>query len=127
MTATVATAWVSPDEKAYRLTETWQRTPLGDRRVQRIQVLRDDRIAVYEQDVGPWDMEKDHPFYFPSMGEYSVAEVQEVAMQSREGRPLREPDDRLDILAAWQRNLDERRMRRDHRSSFGPFIRKVRA
>ena len=127
MTLTPATAAISPDEKAYWLIDSWQQTPLGLRRIQRITVLRDGMKAVYEHDVGPWDMDTDQPFQFPSLWEYSVAEVQEVAQQAREGRAPRDPDDRIDLLDVWGKQLDERRQRRAHRSSFGPHARKVRA
>ena len=124
---TPATAEVSPDEKAYWLIESWQRTPLGDRRIQRIQVMRGDAIAVYEHDVGPWNIETDQPFQAVSLWEYSVAELQDIAMEARSGKPPTDPDDRMDILDVWTKQLDERRMRRAHRSTFGHHVRKVRA
>ncbi len=123
---TEATAAVIPDEKAFWLTETWRRTPLGDRRVQRIQVLRGDEIVVYEQDAGPWDMENDQPFQAPSFWEYSVAELQEIALSNRNGKAPTDPDDRMDILEVWARELDERRMRAEHRSVSGPYFSKER-
>lgn len=124
---TVATAQVWPDEKAYWLTENWRCDPAGGvRRVQRIAVLRGDEIAVYEEDKGAWDMDVDTPFQVPSFWEYKVAELQEIALHAHEGKPPTDPDDRLDLIAVWAVELDERRMRRDHRSTFGPHFRKER-
>ena len=118
---------VNPDEKAYWLIESWKVTDRGLRRIQRIQVLRSDEIAVYETDAGSWDMDTDQPFQAPSFWEYSVAELQDIALEARNMRAPRDPDDHIDLIGVWAGQLDERRMRRQHRSTFGPLVRKVRA
>ena len=125
MALTVATDRVSPDEKAYWLKETPEQTILGERRVQRIQVLRGDRIAVYESDMGPWNAATDFPFQAPAFWLYSVAELQEIAEQSR-GHVPDEEEKRIDLLQVWANELDERHMERDHASTFGPLVRKER-
>ena len=94
--------------------------------MQRIAVLRGDEVAIYEEDMGVWDIEKDRAFQAPSFWEYKVAELQEIAMQAREGKPPRDPDDRMDIIAEWAVELDERRMRQEHKSTIGPYMRKER-
>ena len=123
----VATDRVSPDEKAYWLMETWRRDPLlGDRRTLRIAVLRGQEVAVYEEDLGPWDVERDTAFQAPGLWEYSVAELQEIAVMAREGKPPRDPEDRMDIITVWAKELDEQRMRQEHRSTFGAYLKKER-
>ena len=124
---TISTDHVLPDEKAYWISESFRAVPgMGYRRIQRIQVLRNDKVVVYEEDMGPWDMLEAHPFQAPSFWEYSVAELREIALQAREQRPVRDPDDHIDLIAVWARDLDERQMRRDHRSTIGPYFRKER-
>jgi hypothetical protein len=125
MVLTAATDRVLPDEKAFWLTESWQQTILGERRIQRIQVLRGDKIAVYESDMGPWNAATDFPFQAPSFWEYSVAELQEIAEQSRGHVPDGE-EKRIDLVEVWAQELDEKRMERDHVSTFGPLVRKER-
>lgn len=126
---TVATSYVLPDEKVWAFAETWQRVPgLGDRRVQRIQVKRGDALAVYEEDVGSFDPDKDHIFSAPMcFFEYSVAEMKELAELSRDNKPLREPEEHMDILGEWLKDLDEAQMRRDHKSTSRAYFRKERA
>lgn len=99
---------------------------LGPQRVQRVWVLRGDEIALHERELGAWDGKKDHPFQVPSFWEYSVAELQEIAEQCREDRVPTEPEQPIDLLDVWAEELDERRMRRDHKSTFGPMLRKER-
>lgn len=126
MAVKLATAFVLPDEKAYWLTETWRRTPIGTRRMQRIMVLRGDEIVAHEEDLGAWDMDVDKPFQAPGFWEYSVAELQDIAQQAREQKPPTDSDDRIDLVQTWAQELDERRMQRDHQSTFGPYFRKER-
>ena len=124
---TVATSYVIPDEKVWAFAETWQRTVLGNRRIQRFQVKRGDALAVYEEDMGAFDPQADHIFSAPMCyWEYSVAEMRELAQLSRDNKPLREPEDRIDLIGVWAKELDERRMERDHRSTFGPYFKKER-
>lgn len=98
----------------------------GERRLQIIHVLRGDEIAAYEVDLGPREMYQADKFQIPSFWEYSVAELQEIADSLREGKPMSNPEERLDLIACWARTLDEGRMRRTHRSTFGPALVKVR-
>lgn len=125
MGLTPATQFLLPDEKAYWLLETWRRTPVGDRRIQRIYVLRGDAIAVHEADLGPWDRANDMPFQALGLWEYSVAEIQ---AQAERGREIMPPDDDepIDLIKVWAKELDEKRMQRDHISTSGPYFRKER-
>jgi len=125
MALSLATHVLLPDEKAYWLISTWQRTPLGDRRVERIWVLRNDQIVMHEEDKGPWDMTRDHPFQAAGLWLYSVAELREIA---EVGAGMKAPDDdeHLGLLQVWFEELDERRMQAAHRSVSGRYQRKER-
>lgn len=121
----VSTQFISPDEKAYWLTETWRRTALGDRRHQEIAVLRGDTIAIYQDDLGAWDINADKPLQIPGFWEYSVGELREMADMVRGDKP---PDrnEPIDLITVWAKELDERRMRRDHTSVSGLYLTKER-
>ncbi len=128
-TLSVATNFVLPDEKVWWFEETWR--PIagkGARRIERIAVKRGDGIAVYENDVGPFDMKRNHVFRAPSYWCYSVAELRELAMRSRENKPMTEPDENVfDVMSQWRRTLEERAARRKHRTVVGPYLRKERS
>lgn len=122
-----ATNFVLLDERVWWFAETWQRTAaFGDRRIQRMTVKRGDGLAIYEEDVGPFDKDKDHVFNAPCFWQYSVAEMQELAQLSRDSKPLREPEEHLDLKAAAREDLEERIARKYHRSIVGPHFRKER-
>ena len=119
---TVATSFVTPDEKAWLLHEGWSRQPLGMRRVQRIWVNRNGDLAVYMTDMGPAEQFAGvQRFQIPSLWEHSVAELQEIANWLRDGRP---PDDRAptDMIAAYCRDLEEEKALRRHRTTIGPYL-----
>jgi len=122
------TQYVTPDEKVWAFAETWQRSAgKGDRRIQKFWVLRGDSIAVYEEDVGPFNVDTDHIFDAPMcFWEYSVAEMKELALMSRNNVPPREMDDRLDLIEAFVRHVDEKNSQARHRSTFGPHFKKER-
>lgn len=123
-----ATTFVLPDEKAYWLSEGWRPIPPlpGERRIQIIHVLRGDQIVLWEKDLGPKGNFQADKFQIPSFWEYSVAELQEIADYLREGKPLSNPEERLDLMACWAKELDERQMLRTHKSVYGPALVKVR-
>ena len=137
-TVAQATSFVLPDEKAYWLFEGWRnmlfRLPSGrfggrgERRVQLIYVDRGDAIAVYEKDLGAREGFEADKFQIPSFWEYSVAELQDIADYLRDDKPLSNPpvEERLDLMACWAKTLDERRMQKAHKSTFGPALVKVR-
>ena len=52
---TVATQWINSNEPAFRLREMNRQAPSGSgwHRYQIISVVRDDRLAEYEEDLGP--------------------------------------------------------------------------
>ena len=124
-----ATSFVLPDEKAYWLFEGWRNIPgKGERRVQIIHVDRGDVIAAYEKDLGAREAFEADKFQIPSFWEYSVAELQDIADYLRDDKPLSNPpiEERLDLMGCWAKALDEKRMQKAHKSTFGPALVKVR-
>lgn len=83
-------------------------------------------MAVYEEDVGPFNPAKDQEFRSPCFWLYSVAEMREVAQLAREDKPLQEPENRMDIRRVFLETLEERKAQREHRSVVGPHFRKER-
>lgn len=123
----VATDRVWPDERVYWLIEGMRRSPvLGERRIQKIAVLRGDKMAVYEEDKGAWNIEKDTPFLCPSFWEYSVEEVQYIADRARENKVPTEPEEPINLIAVWAKDLDEARAKQRHVSVSGSYFRKER-
>ena len=123
---TPATAFALPDEKVYWFIETWQRTPQkGDRRVQRAWVLRGGDMAMYEEDTGAWEWENDRPSQTPALWEYSLAECREITDIGRE-RKVPQDNEPIDLMKVWAKELDERRMMAEHRSTFGAYFKKER-
>ncbi len=71
---------VMPDEPCYGLTEN----RIGGRWIQRVFVVRGDAIAKFETDFGPAsDFPDATPIIYPSFGENSVAQLQEMAERDR--------------------------------------------
>ena len=125
----IATEFIDQDEKAYLLMEGWHLNPLfGERRVQRIWVLRDDDLAVWTKDLGPRDAFRADRFQIPSgigndhveLWAYSVGEIREIADYLRGERHEHEPPSPM-----WQlycQDLDEKLAQKAHRTVTGPLI-----
>jgi hypothetical protein len=114
------TQFALPDEKAYWLYESGRfKHGVGMRMVQRIIVVRDGRLAAYEEDIGEWDWKKNRTFQSVGLFEYSVAELREHAEMARNGKepePMYEP---INLLEAWDRDIDRNRKARLHQSIIG--------
>ena len=119
----VVTQRVHPDEPAYGLYEG----PKGGRWVQRVFVLRGDRIAKFETDFGPAsDFPDASEIIYASYGDDSVGQLQELAERDRHSdkwakrRREMQAESTLikDILEAEEALLEARR----NRSHFGPGI-----
>ena len=85
----LATTYVLGDEKAVGLSEMHKQIPAkgGIRRYQIIKVIRDDREAVYTEDMGDAKNFKGiDPIYIPSFMEHTVNELKEMADQMRSER-----------------------------------------
>ena len=118
------------DEKAAWLHEELRDVPMkGQHRFQRITVLRGDKLAVYELELGPQEDALPAPFNIASkVGNdriehwaYSVAEIRELADRLREQKAP-EQIERTDLVPAWFNELDERMQWRRRRSVYGSLI-----
>jgi hypothetical protein len=94
----VAASIVSPDEPALRLEELNVQGINGQKmqRRQFIHVIRDDKRAVWSEDLGDADSFFTPPFSIPSLLEHTVAELREIADQLRESK---ESVNRVDELS----------------------------
>lgn len=76
----IVTDRIHPDEPCYGLWEG----PKGGRWIQRVFVIRGDRIAKFETDFGPASNFKDSTeVIYPSFSENSVGQLQELAERDR--------------------------------------------
>lgn len=114
----LATGLIFKDEKAFWLSEGWR----GERRIQILHVLRGDKIAVHEEDLGLQSECKADKFQIPSFWEYSVAELQDIADFLRDGKPMSNPEEQRDLASLWLEELDEKRAQMAHRSVYGPAL-----
>jgi|TARA_R110000751_G_scaffold20837_2_gene60607 hypothetical protein len=116
----VAASIVKNDEPALRLEELNVQGIKGQgmQRRQFIHVIRDDRRAVWSQDLGNADSFHAPPFRIPSLMEHTVEELREIADQLRESKQganriqeLSEASTMLEdaIEQAEQRTLEMRR------------------
>tara|TARA_R110000744_G_scaffold323460_1_gene429355 strand:+ start:58 stop:462 length:405 start_codon:yes stop_codon:yes gene_type:complete len=116
----VAASIVKNDEPALRLEELNVQGIKGQgmQRRQFIHVIRDDKRAVWSQDLGNADSFHAPPFRIPSLMEHTVEELREIADQLRESKQganriqeLSEASTMLEdaIEQAEQRTLEMRR------------------
>lgn len=119
----IITTRIHPDEPCYGLWEG----PKRGRWLQRVFVVRDDAMAKFETDFGPAEDFKDATeIIYPSFGENSVGQLQELAERDRHsdkwakrGREqLAESTLIPDILRQEEIRLEVVR----NRSRFGPAI-----
>ena len=82
----VAASVVRKDEPALRLDEVNRTGTAGQgwRRRQEIHVIRNDRRAVWADDLGPAENFTSPPFSIPALLEHSVAELQDMADSLRD-------------------------------------------
>ena len=81
-----ATTYVLGDEKAIALSEMHKQIPSkpGYRRYQIIKVVRDDKEAIYTEDLGSVNKFKGiAPIYIPSLMEHTVNELRQMANEMR--------------------------------------------
>ncbi len=119
----VVTTRIHPDEPAYGLYEG----PKGGRWIQRVFVLRGDRIAKFETDCGPAsDFPDATEIIYASYGDDSVGQLQELAERDRHSdkwakrRKEMQAESTLikDILRQEEEMMEVRR----NRSHFGPLV-----
>lgn len=129
----VVTDRVFPDEPCYGLREGPERhtvDPKGGQQmrwIQKVFVVRDDRIAKFETDFGPAsDFAHATPVIYPSFGENTVAQLQALAERDRHSDKWFRRREELragstliaDIIRQEEVLLDVRR----NRSHFGPGV-----
>jgi len=112
---------IYPDEPCHGLTETSE----GGRWVQRIFVVRGDRIAKYETDFGPTPPDAT-PIIYASFGDDSVGQLQELAERDRHSdkwaKRRREMQAESTLIADILKQEEEMMEVRRNRSHFGPGI-----
>jgi hypothetical protein len=124
---------VSPDEKAFRLSELVLMAPeySGFRRYQVIIVNRNDALAEYRLDLGPAADFTAPEFQVLALWEHTVAELQDIAEQQRLGddywqKRTAELQAESTLIEDWHDQVEERRELIHNRSTFGPGYRKQR-
>jgi hypothetical protein len=124
---------VSPDEKAFRLSELVLMAPeySGFRRYQVIIVNRHDALAEYRHDLGPAGDFTAPEFQVLALWEHTVAELQDIAEQQRLGddywqKRTAELQAESTLIEDWHDQVEERRELIHNRSTFGPGYRKQR-
>lgn len=123
----LSTTFVLTDEKTLGFREVMRDIPMkGPHRVQRIFVNRSDKVAVYEENLGPWLLFT-NPYETQAwLGwEYSVGEAREIADRMRDGNQDPEPRPARtakELLAVYADNLDERKRIVKHQTTSGPLV-----
>ena len=128
----MGTHFVSLDEKAFCLKELIERAPdsHGHRRMQCIQVIREDKIAELRRDLGPAENFTTAPFWLVTGGrdpvsgrifcEYTVGEAVEMADQRRGGmHRSEEKPEPYDLIKGYYDGFDKQDRRRRGLSVFG--------
>ena len=124
----VAASVVKNDEPALRLEELNVQGIKGQgmQRRQFIHVIRDDKRAIWSEDLGDADSFHAPPFAIPSLMEHTVGELREIADQLRESK---QGADRIQELSEASTMLEdaieqaEQRTLKMHRISVsGPSI-----
>ena len=121
--ASIITHRVHPDEPCHGLYEG----PKGGRWIQRVFVLRGDRIAKFETDFGPAsDFPDATEIIYASYGDDSVGQLQELAERDRHSdkwaKRRREMQAESTLIADILRQEEMMMEVRRNRSHFGPGI-----
>lgn len=121
------TDYILKDEPCYGLIEGAVPTVMGERWVQGVEVIRDDRVYHYYTDFGPAsDFSRVQPLYIPSLGDDTVAQLQELAEKNRHDDYWAKRAD--EMLASSTLKEDHIRQRweiyalMNNRSVFGPAV-----
>lgn len=112
---------IFPDEPCYGLMETRE----SGRWIQRLWVIRGDRKAKYETDIGPVsDFPDATPLIYISDGDDTVAELQYLAEMDRRNdkwaKRRREMQSESTLIADILRQEERKIAERQNRSVFGP-------
>lgn len=129
----MATAFVHPDEPCYLLSELEEKAPdeNGWRRVQKVYVNRDGRMAVYVRDMGPAADCQAPQFRVCSLWEDSVAYCMDQADRQRWGddywqRFLAEKAGESTLVQDAVRFVEEGARLMRNQSVFGPAVSRQR-
>jgi hypothetical protein len=113
-----ASAPLMVDEKVWAARESDHVVGGKRRRIQRVFVRRGDTELEFQLDRGPAELFKhEYPWQFFAGNEYSMGEVQEIAMFLREAKP--EAEEPHNLMQDWFKQLDRQRSERTHRSNYG--------
>ncbi len=112
---------VFPDEECWGLAEG----PIGGRWIQKIWVIRGDRKARYETDLGPAsDFPDATPIVYASVGTDTVAQLQECAERDRHddkwAKRRKEMQSESTLIADILRQAEQKIAMRANRSVYGP-------
>lgn len=126
----IVTDRVYPDEPAWGLSEQSEIMAFPDgsrmrRQVQKVKVVRDDRLAEFVTDFGPAeDFEHIPPLLIPGFGDDSVAQLQEMAEHHRHDlRWVKRREEMVaesTLIADILQRAEESREWAVNRSRFGP-------
>ena len=125
----LVTDYVLPDEPCFGLFEGACMVPnllgVSERWVQDIKVVRNDQIHHYVRDLGPAsEYPTVQPFLMPSLGDDTVAQLQEFADKNRQDDYWhRRSEEMLESSTLIQDHLNQREAIREvvrNRSVFGP-------
>lgn len=115
-----------PDEPAWLLRETNElnKSKRSLRRYQRVWVNRNDKLAVFTKDLGPAADFTYPELQIPAEWCHSVAELQYIAEQVREGKELNDLMEHRQaestLVQDWLDQVERRRKVTHNRSVFGP-------
>lgn len=115
-----------PNEPAWLLRETNElnKSFRSRRRYQRIWVNRNDELTVFTKDLGPAADFTYPELQIPAEWEHTVAELQAIAEEVREGKELNElmeeRQSESTLVQDWLDQVERRRKVMHNRSVFGP-------
>lgn len=115
-----------PNELAWLLRETNElnRAKRSLRRYQRVWVNRDDQIVFFTKDLGPASDFTYPELQIPAEWCHTVAELQAIAEQVRDGHELEElfeeRQSESTLVQDWLEQVERRRKVMNNRSVFGP-------
>jgi hypothetical protein len=115
-----------PNEAAWLLRETNElnKSKRSLRRYQRIWVNRNDQLTVFTKDLGPASDFTYPELQIPAEWAHTVAELQAIAEQVREGNELEElfeeRQSESTLIKDWLDQVERRRQVFNNRSVFGP-------
>lgn len=122
------TSYVVPDEPCYGLSEMVRMVDGKARWIQAVYVLRNDAIAEWCYDYGPAEgFERVTPIAIPSLGDDSVAQLQEIAEKNRHSdkwaKRAEEMQAESTLIADHMAQLEKDRLQMRNVSVVGPAMR----